>query len=142
MDAQTYLKDRVEDQLNYFSAKSATSKKWYYRLQIISIACGIAIPILVGYVTQVDFLKYIVGGLGALVAFTESVQLVYKYKENWINYRGTAEALTRERFLFEANSGPYAAAPDAYKLFVEHIENILSSENRTWMVYSRTEKKE
>jgi hypothetical protein len=142
MDTKTYLESRVQNQIEYFNTKSATCKKKHQWLQVISIICSLAVPLLVGYVTQHDWLKYVVGAFGAVVALAESLQALYKFKENWLSYRSTAESLIRERFLFETKAGQYAKATDAYPSFVEQVENILAAENRIWLQHTKTEKKE
>jgi Protein of unknown function (DUF4231) len=138
MDAQTYLKDRVEDQLRYFNNKSKSAKWWYQKLQLAAIVSGVLVPVFIGFSSQWPDLKYVAAVCGALVAIIESAQSLLKYKENWLTFRATAEALVRERFLFEHGAGVYANQQDKYRLFVEHIEQILSTENRVWLTVTKT----
>jgi hypothetical protein len=104
-------------------------------LQIVAIVFGVLVPVLIGFSEQQPFLKYIAGALGAVVAIIESAQSLYKYKDNWITYRSTSEALIRERFLFNSNAGMYRDA-EAFTRFVEQVEQILSAENRVWLTHT------
>ena len=130
-----YIAERVIDQYNWYNQKSGGYKKWYYRCRIIVIASGALIPLLVGYASGAwDWLKYVAGALGAVVAITEGIQSLKKYRENWSAYRATAEMLKREQLLFENNAGDDYAAGDeaAFKRFVLKIEKITAAENNEW----------
>ena len=61
-----------------------------------------------------------------------------KFQEKWTTYRITAEALQREKALYQTSSGPYSLRPQDFKLFVENIEKLLSSENARWTEIVKT----
>jgi Protein of unknown function (DUF4231) len=50
---------------------------------------------------------WVTGGLAAVIVVLEGVQHLYQFQEQWITYRSTAEALTRERYLYLARASPY-----------------------------------
>jgi hypothetical protein len=118
LDQETYLKDRIEGQIKWYSGKSSTAQKSYKRLKVITLLCAVLIPFLTGLVDEITWLKYVIGGLGVLIAAIEGIQSLYKHRELWLEYRGTAEALKREKLIFETLSGDYSDAPDPFKLFV------------------------
>ncbi len=76
-----------------------------------------------------------IGALGVLIAVAASANALYKYQENWIQYRATSEQLTREKFLYLTNSGNYAVE-DKFPLFVQMIENLLAKENSSWVQFA------
>ena len=116
-----YLNDRVKDQIDWFNKKSGTCKHWFYRLKVSETILALLIPFLTGYITnELTGLKTLAGLL-----------TLFKYQENWVQYRTTAETLTQERFLFIARTGPYKG-DDRFKLFVERIESMLTKENSHW----------
>lgn len=135
MDTATYLQDRVQDQIDYYSAKSKLNKQRYQRLQVVSIVCGVLVPVLIGFSNEQPILKYVAGALGAVVAIVEGMQALFKYKDNWIVYRSTSEALVRERFLFQSKAGAYSGE-QAFPRFVEQVEQILTAENRVWLTHT------
>ena len=134
MQPNDYIESRIQDQINWYNKKSAFYKQRYQSFQMAAIVCSICVPLLIGFSDQVPFLKYVAGGLGALVAIIEGAQSLYRYKENWLAYRTTTEALIREQLLFETQAGVYADQNLAFKCLVENTENILSTENRVWLV--------
>jgi hypothetical protein len=62
---------------------------------------------------------------------TVSLESVFHYREQWKNYRSTEQLLGHEQFVFLAGVGVYKdATPErAFQLFVERIEDAISSEN-------------
>ena len=127
-----YLNDRVKDQIDWFNKKSGTCKHWFYRLKVSETILALLIPFLTGYITnELTGLKILVGVIGILVAALAGLLTLFKYQENWVQYRTTAETLTQERFLFIARTGPYKG-DDRFKLFVERVESMLTKENSHW----------
>ncbi|MBD5169662.1 MAG: DUF4231 domain-containing protein [Oscillibacter sp.] len=58
----------------------------------------------------------------------------FRYYENWLRYRGTAEKLKREMMLYISRSGDYQP-PDPEEprtLFVKKIEDIAADEFSAW----------
>ena len=82
---------------------------------------------LVGYPVT----KAIITVVSLLVVVTVSLESVFHYREQWKNYRSTEQLLGHEQFEFLTGVGPYKeATPEkAFKLFVERVEDAISSEN-------------
>lgn len=141
MNQEKYLKERLEDQIDWYDRKSGQSQKWFKRLQIASILASATIPFLVGYVTETTvILKVSVGVLGLAVAATTAILGIYKFQENWLEFRTTCESLKHEKYLFLTNSEPYdTGAP--FKLLVERVESLISKENTAWSRHMKKEKK-
>lgn len=135
MRAQQYLEQRVDDQIQWYESKSAINQKRFKQCQLGAIIFGAAIPLL----TAVSFeelevvLRFTIALLGSLIAIMNALVSLYKYQENWVQYRGGAESLTREKFLFLTQSKPYSGDEDNdFKMLVERCEVIMSSENSLW----------
>lgn len=141
---ESYLNQRVKSQIAWYGNKSTLNKKWYYGCRITIIISGALIPLLVGYANgPMEYLKYAAGALGALVAISEGIMTLRKYRENWSNYRRTAEALNREQLLYENGVGDEYSKDDeaAFKYFIVRIEKITASENDEWTSQLETEAK-
>ena len=72
-------------------------------------------------------------GLGVLLAVFTAMTSLYKYQENWINYRTTCETLRKEIHFYRAGSGDYRDSEDREALFVERVESLISRENTMWL---------
>lgn len=132
MTSDEYLKDRVEDQINWYGGKSEWNQRWFKRLRLVELIFASLIPFLVTYVSdETALLKVIVGSMGACIAVFSGLVALNKFQENWIEYRTTAETLKHEKYLFLTQSHPYDSE-DSFHLFVNHIESLLSKENSNW----------
>jgi len=139
MTEQDYLKDRVDDQINWLGNKSILYKKSYRRLRTIILITSALIPLLSGFITDINWpLKMLVGLGGVIVAVSQGMISINKYHELWLQYRATSEALKREKLLYLAKVGAYANADQAFEHFVLTIEAILSDENKQWVENLKT----
>ncbi|MBV6439069.1 MAG: DUF4231 domain-containing protein [Haliscomenobacteraceae bacterium CHB4] len=136
MSPEEYLELRVDDQYKWYEKKSARNKRWFFTSQSLVIICSALIPLCVGYSDNenLEWLKYVGGFLGAIVAILGGVMSLKKYRENWRLYRASAEALQREKYLYFNRIGSYDDPDEGkiFKLFVERVEQILASENTLW----------
>jgi hypothetical protein len=136
LSIEQYLSERVDDQINWFNRRSGWNQQRYKYFRIASTALAVSIPFLTGLIGVGDelVLKITIGLIGALVAVIEGIQSTYKFHENWIQYRTTAETLLNHKFMFQCAAGPYAD-DDAFHRFVENVEGILAAENNSWANY-------
>jgi len=130
MGAQQYLAERLDDQLGWYDRKSQWNQSWFKRLRLAEIVAAATIPFLSG-MEGGHLLLWVIGPLGMLVAVAAAAISLFKFQENWIQYRTTAEQLRHEKFLFLTNVAPYNA-PGAFALLVERVENLISRENSLW----------
>ena len=139
---EEYLKDRVEDQINWYDKKSGINKKWFHRTQVLTIVFG-ALITFVGVFGFSDgsIFRYLSPLLGACVTILSSLLVLYKFQEKWITYRTTSEALQVERNLFLTGCDPYKKK-GSFQYFVVRIESILSQENSSWAQTMQPESKD
>ena len=131
MGLETYLKERVQDQEDWMEGKSGSCKRNYQRLKLLVILLSVSIPFLVTMIDVNDLFKYVIAGVGVLIAAVEGILSLYDYQNSWINYRQTLEALKREKFFFATKSSIYKK-DNSFQFFVERIETILTMENSNW----------
>jgi len=117
------------------------NQKWFKRLQVASILAPATIPFLSGYITETTvLLKACVGLLGLTVAAITAVLGIYRFQENWLEFRTTCESLKHEKYLFLTKSEPYDES-EPFQLLVERVEGLISKENTAWNRYMKKEKK-
>jgi hypothetical protein len=119
---------RLEDEIRWYSRKSARCQRLYKWLKFVEIVAAAAIPLLAGFDTPVEVLAV----LGALIVVLEGLQHVNQYQSNWITYRSTCEALKHEKFLYLARAGPYEVERP-HSLLAERIESLISQEHAKWV---------
>lgn len=126
-----YLQQRLEDQINWYSKKSSVCQTRYKALRIIEIVSAAIIPLLSGMGDKVPCGPWIIGSLGVLIAIAAAAGSLFKYHENWIQYRATSEALKHEKFLFLGRVTPYDGE-NYFPVLVQRVEGLISKENSTW----------
>ncbi len=122
---------RLQDQLDWYSAKSSQNKNWFRGLKMVTIISAALIPVLV--TSGVPHGSQVSAALGVLIAVIEGLQQLNQYHGNWISYRATAEALKHEQFLYLAKAGPYISAEHPQSMLAERIESLISQEEGKWV---------
>ena len=128
---------RLEDQLQWYDAKSAHCRQWYKRLRFGQLVLAVLIPLF----SHLDpaYAKWITSFAGALIAIMEGVQHMNQYSTLWVTYRATAEGLKHEKFLFLSAAGPYKGQPEPERLIslAERVEEHVSVEHANWFNKTR-----
>ncbi|MFK7860377.1 MAG: DUF4231 domain-containing protein [Granulosicoccus sp.] len=125
-----YLQQRVDNQLSWYSDKSAYNKRWYYRLQFITLLAAVAVPVITLLSGDIK-VRIVVALLGAIAALAAGLLSMYQFRDQWLDYRSTAESLKFEKYLFLTRSTPYDTST-AFSVFVQRVEATILSENQSW----------
>ncbi|HYN90229.1 MAG TPA: DUF4231 domain-containing protein [Ardenticatenaceae bacterium] len=131
---EIYLQQRWQSQRDYYSAKSAFYKRWHHGLQLFIALGAIAVPVILN-IAQVPQLVPTI--LSALVAGAAALENVYRFGDNWRNFRQTLEGLKREKVMYDAGAGPYRETDNAFALFVERVESLISEETKVYFPEER-----
>ena len=80
------------------------------------------------------FISIATVALSVLITFINQRMDQYRYYENWVRYRGVAEKLKREAYLFLNGCDPYAQedGKNNERRLARSIENLASEENTHW----------
>lgn len=141
MDKDKYLKERLEEQINWYDKNSQSNQCWHRNLRLLEILAAASIPFLTAYITDASQdMKIVVGSLGILIAVTSGVVALFKFQEHWLQYRTTSESLKHHKYLYLTNTSPYNTA-DAFNLLVESVEGLISKENSNWNSYVKEKPK-
>ncbi|MEM7380933.1 MAG: DUF4231 domain-containing protein [Bacteroidota bacterium] len=133
MTEDTYLKERVDDQVSWYNQKSKRNKLLYLSTQILIVVFSTSIPFLVGFIkSTLDFMSILTGILGVLVTILTGINALYLFKDKWTSYRLTSESLLREKYLYVARASNYQRSEQPFQDFVSRVEMLLSDENRLW----------
>ncbi len=142
MNISEYITERVDDQINWYDKKSQHCQKIYKVFQTIEIILASLIPLMSGYSNNCIYISLVIGLFGSVIAIIESITKLFKWHENWIEYRSTCELLRYQKHLYLTKSAPYNTEPETIEnIFVRNIENIISSENNKWKSINTLEEK-
>lgn len=135
LQAEEYITQRVDDQINWYDKKSTINQRRFKLLQMLSIIFAATIPLL----TAISFKEYdtvfrfIIALLGSMIAVISGFLSLNKFQENWVEYRSCAESLRREKYLYLTRTGPYSENEEnPFSALVERCEGIMSNEQLGW----------
>jgi hypothetical protein len=133
---------RLEDQIDWYDAKSVHAQRAYKRLKVIQVVLAAFIPFLAGFQDSLAELldprvvllpRVAIALLGVAVVVLEGVQQLNQFHQNWLGYRATCEALKHEKFLFLADAGAYGGTEDKRAYLAERIEEVIGKEHAQWV---------
>lgn len=132
MNEEEYLEKRVENQIKWYDKKSLFNQRQYKLFSKLQIILSASIPILV-YLNDMGSMDIFISVVGASITIATSVMSICKYFENWINYRTATENLKNEKYSFLTKTGVYFKE-DRFNVFVQNVENLISTEHSTWKI--------
>ena len=138
MNEEQYFSERLDDQIKWYSSKSRYNQNMYKRLGLLEIISASLIPLLSGF-SMISYSKWIIGILGVTIAVSAGARALYKFHENWMEYRTTLEALKHEKLLYLTQTSPYDN-DERFQSLVSRAESIMVNENQNWLVYSKKSK--
>jgi hypothetical protein len=134
--AATWVNDRLEKQIRWYSGVAGRCRLFYIASRLVTMLAALVITIvsITGWAPPGWQAPWLPGILGAVVVLVESVQGLFRWRDQWLMFRATAEGLKRERSLYAARAGPYAesAVANPLPLLAERTEELAASENATW----------
>jgi len=125
-----YLERRLEPQRKWHNEKAKWNKRRFYTVEVATLLAGAAIPVVNLWVAGDPYWAGVLSAiLGGVVVVAASVGKLFKFHENWLQYRTLVEALEREKELYSVGAADYAELDEAgrNRLLVERVESILAS---------------
>ena len=84
---------------------------------------------------EFDHKNFIIAILSSIVVIVTSISELMKFKEQWYDYRTTAENIKSEKSIFLTATDPYEDPKTGFHIFVKNYERILSIERIQWKSY-------
>ena len=134
MDSTTYINERLDNQIAWYSKKSSINKKYFNRYKWIELSIGCCITIATYYSNDYNYLRILTIFLSSILVVIVALHGLHNFHENWIEYRKTAELLKNEKYTYLYKAGVYKnlSDEDRFILLVERCESIISHENINW----------
>lgn len=134
-----YIKYRLDDQINWYDNKAASAQRWYKVYQVAELIIAALIPLLSGYAASSTLIAVIIGVGGALITLIEGICKLFRFHENWIEYRSTCELLRHEKYLYQMRAFPYCKEESYEQMFVKNVESLISAESSKWKTNNVTQ---
>jgi hypothetical protein len=139
---QTYVEERYNKQMLYYSNASAKNQRKYRQFQWILIILSALTPVVAALNgikwgasenTLLNSMNILVVVISSVVAILTTGMKTFNYQELWITYRATYEKLKPEIHYYDFNVGDYGKpGTDKESLFVSRVEAILDAEHTQW----------
>ncbi|HUI90622.1 MAG TPA: DUF4231 domain-containing protein [Chitinivibrionales bacterium] len=130
-DFSSYIKNRYEEQIKWYSVHSSTNKRFYNVFQWGVIVLSACIPVLIGFLPEE--IKWISIILSIILGIGTTALKTFKFQEIWVNYRTISETLKKEKHFYDAGLDAYKGAQDKEATFVDRVESLISRENSLWV---------
>ena len=139
MNLDSYITDRVDNQVEYFDQHARRNQRIYSFLRMTTIACNVltALAIALTFAAPGRYKVYV--GLGALVLTmivlaAHQIQEFYKFGAKWEKFRTVAEQIKSEKYLFLNDAGAYCAGDTDSKkrTFIESVEGIIQGTDKSY----------
>ena len=92
MNEVEYLRQRVDDQISWYSKKSRSNQKYFKIISFIEICLSTSLVLLAVFLND-SIMKYGSAIIGTTLSILSGIMGLNKFQENWIQYRTTAEWL-------------------------------------------------
>ncbi|MBM7442105.1 DUF4231 domain-containing protein [Streptomyces sp. HB132] len=124
-----YVESRLDQYQAWYDRKAVKTKAMHLRMRTMSVVGGALVPVLVNL--DLPFSKLTATVLSLVVVGSVSLESVYRYREQWKNYRSTEQLLGHERIYFQTKVGPYAGLSEgeSFTTLVARVESAIASEN-------------
>jgi hypothetical protein len=133
MNAEEYLKARLDNQIDWYDRKSSSNQRAYKHLRLAEFVLAAFLPFLAGFAALHWGLQLAVGLAGVAIAIIAASLSLYQFEQNWIKYRTTCESLRRQKYLFLTRTDPYRQTAESnLTLLVQAVEQLVSDENSQW----------
>ena len=131
MSIEEYIKERLNKQQQWHSNKAVTFKKRYYVCQVIAVICTIITPIFITFyrIYEYESLFILSACASIIVGISQSISVLFKWKDIWLNYRAISEQLKSYLYYFQTSD---KNKKDEIKLR-NNVENLLMSEHKKWL---------
>ncbi|MEV8377149.1 DUF4231 domain-containing protein [Kribbella sp. NPDC056861] len=117
----------MDEQVHWYSTKSALALRNYRLVKISQLTIGSAVPI----IALLEVPSAITASLGAIVILLEAIQQLFQWQTDQVLYRSTSEALKQQRYLYIAHAGPYQEN-NRDAVLAEKVQALVSQEHARW----------
>lgn len=125
---QKYITEDYAKAAEFYDKRACVAKRWYRVLSISLIVVSAVLTPVVALAPDELRWRAVETILSATIVIFTGLLAHLKSHENWLSYRGSWDALERERRQYQTSTGAYAGTADKGSLFVDRVEAILARE--------------
>ena len=137
-EAQAYISTRAIQYSEWYDSKAVAAKRNFLRSKVFVAIGAVASPFLSTHSieiriwgSQFNLPVVLAGVLGLCIAALVSLEGIYKFHEQWKNYRSTEQYIVTQIFMFGYGVDDYEqlTVADGFRKFVHNVEYAIKNEN-------------
>ena len=130
MTSDEYVASRLAPEIDYYDRRAGDNKMLFRAVSLLAIAAAAAVPVL----AAADFERWVLAAAGSVASVALAILALFKWQEDWLQFRGNAESLKKERALYETRTGPYRDLNDhdLVEALTFRTEELISREHQVW----------
>ena len=137
MNIESYINDRVDDQIKYFDRSAVKNQRIYRFLRMTAISCNVLTALAIALTFAVP-VQYKVGlaalVLTMIVLATYQIEEFYNFGAKWQKFRIVSELIKSEKYMYLTGAGVYTSADleQRKRIFVKRVEDIFRSTDMSY----------
>lgn len=139
LSEKDYFEHRLNNQINWYSTKADSNKRYHTWSKVFIIILSTSIPVIAGIDFNGTCKNILLAVIGGVVSVLSGLSGLMKYQENWTEFRTTSETLKHEKTLYLTKAGHYnnpeLSQSEHFKELVTRVENLISKEHSAWSQY-------
>lgn len=135
-NTKDYITNRILPQMKWYNNKSKENKKKYHFWMTCSIILGAMIPVVSVFADGAIWVKVFLAVLGAAVTAINAYISLHSFRDLWLTYRNTREALFRILYCYFSNAGIFSqngTQEEKDILLVNVCEEEIGGETGSWL---------
>lgn len=132
-EREQFVLQRYEGQRDWYSKKANSYKKITHVVSVAVVVMSVILPVATSVLPSGWEYRWFPVALSLGIGLATGISGVYRWRELWISYRATEEALKREYSFYYVRAHGYADTDDPVAMFADRIEEILSDEHTKWV---------
>ena len=139
MNIESYINDRVDDQIKYFDVNAVKNQRIYRFLRMTAISCNVLTALAIALTFAVPAQYKVEVGLAALVLTmivlaTYQIEEFYNFGAKWQKFRIVSELIKSEKYMYLTGAGVYTSADleQRKRIFVKRVEDIFRSTDMSY----------
>jgi hypothetical protein len=122
------LWQELEAQFAWYDRAATRNRLWYQILKVTALVGGAAVTVLAAISAPAALTASIAG----VIVVMEGAQQLFQFHPNWLSYRGTAELLRQQAFLYVAQVSPFDDPAARRGRLATILTEITARESASW----------
>lgn len=127
-DRTDLLWEEFYAQFRWYDKAATRTRLTYQVLKMAALVAGAAVTLL----AAISAPAAVTAGIAAVIVIVEGAQQMFQFHANWISYRGSAELLRQQAFLYVADVKPYADQATRRERLAAVLKTVTTKEKTHW----------